>query len=284
MSDSNLEELIDSVRDIVREAGREIMLVYADQDPGAVETKADGSPVTQADRLANSVITDRLRALRPDIPILSEESAQVPYTERKHWSIFWLVDPLDGTKEFIKRNGEFTVNIALVRNGRPELGAVGVPGKDTTYWGYGSEAYRQCDNGDPQRIHVSQYSSGVPTVVASRSHAGGTTGKFIERVIRSQSGCKLKSMGSALKICLVAEGRADVYPRLGPTSEWDIAAAHCVLTAAGGRMTDARGGPIQYNKENILNPWFVAIGESDFDWISITRELADENEPERQRD
>jgi 3'(2'), 5'-bisphosphate nucleotidase len=280
MLDSNPQKLIDSVRDIVCEAGREIMIVYADLDPVTVlvEAKSDGSPVTQADHRAHRVIVQRLRELTPDTPILSEESAQAPYAERRRWEAFWLVDPLDGTKEFINRNGEFTVNVALVRDGRPVLGVVGVPAKDTVYWGCGGEAFREAGGGKPRRIHVSHYGSGVPTVVASRSHAGGTTGEFIERVKQALGDCELKSIGSALKICLVAEGEADVYPRLGLTSEWDIAAAHCVLDAAGGRMTDARGGPIQYNKENILNPWFVAMGKSDFDWIGITRDLAEKHE------
>lgn len=276
MPDTNPEKLIDSVRDIVRDAGREIMIVY--ENVVTVETKSDGSPVTQADHRAHRVISERLRELTPDIPILSEESAQASYAERRHWKTFWLVDPLDGTKEFINKNGEFTVNVALVRDGRPVLGVVGVPARSTIYWGHGGEAFRQREGGEPKPIHVSHYRSGAPTVVASRSHAGGTTGEFIERIKRVLGGCELKSMGSALKICLVAEGEADVYPRLGLTSEWDIAAAHCVLDAAGGRMTDARGEPIQYNKENILNPWFVAIGESDFDWISVTRDLSEKNE------
>lgn len=272
MSNLEIEKLIEPVRAITAAAGEAIMEVY--KNLGAVETKSDGSPVTEADHRAHQVIAGRLRELTPDTPILSEESAQAPYAERRQWSEFWLVDPLDGTREFINQRGEFTVNIALVRGGAPVLGVVGIPAWGAFYWGHGDQAYRQRDHGEPERIHVSHFRSGTPRVVASRSHASPETAEFIERVKRACGDCELKSMGSALKICLVAEGEADVYPRLGPTSEWDIAAAHCVLRAAGGTLTTARGEPIHYNKENILNPWFVAAGESDFDWIGITRELA----------
>lgn len=272
MLDSKLEELIKPVRDIASEAGESIMEVY--RQLGAVETKADGSPVTEADHRAHRLITDRLRDLTPDTPILSEESARASYAERRHWTEFWLVDPLDGTREFINQRGEFTVNIALIRDGAPVLGVVGIPAWNALYWGHDRDAFRQNDDLEPERIHVSHYRNGTPRVVASRSHASPETTTFIDRVKQACGDCELKSMGSALKICLVAEGEADVYPRLGPTSEWDIAAAHCVLRAAGGTLTDARGEPIRYNKADILNPWFVAAGESDFDWITITRELA----------
>ncbi|MBS1269390.1 MAG: 3'(2'),5'-bisphosphate nucleotidase CysQ [Gammaproteobacteria bacterium] len=274
MSNLELENLVEPVCDITHEAGRSIMEIY--RKLGAVRTKSDGSPVTEADRKAHRLIAERLRALTPNTPILSEESAQAPYAERQYWSEFWLVDPLDGTREFIDQRGEFTVNIALVRNGDPVLGVVGIPAKDLIYRGHdGGGAYRQRDDAAPERIHVAHYRSGSPVVVASRSHSNTHTAAFIEQVKKACGGCALKSLGSALKICLVAEGEADVYPRLGPTSEWDIAAAHCLLRAAGGRLTTARGAPIRYNKENVLNPWFVAAGESDFDWISLTRGLAD---------
>lgn len=271
------DKLIEPVREIAQEAGRAIMDIY--DNPGAVETKSDGSPVTEADRESHRVIAGRLRDLTPEIPILSEESAQAPYDERRHWTGFWLVDPLDGTKEFIDRRDEFTVNIALVADGVPVLGAVGIPAKDTLYWGVdGDGAWRQRGGADPEPIEVAHYRGGTPTVVASRSHAGPETQAFIDRVTDAAGDCALRSMGSALKICLVAEGEADVYPRLGPTSEWDIGAAHAVLAAAGGTLTTARGGPVGYNKENILNPWFVAAGRSDFDWIAITRELSERHE------
>ena len=281
MSDLEPEKLIRPLRDIALEAGAAIMEVY--DNVGAVQTKSDGSPVTEADRRANRIIAARLRDLTPETPILSEESAQVPHAERRHWNEFWLVDPLDGTKEFINQRGEFTVNIALICGGEPVLGVVGIPARGLLYWGLcgggpGAGAFRRQRAGDPEPIHVAHYRSGPPAVVASRSHSTPETAEFIRRVTAACGGCELKNMGSALKICLVAEGGADVYPRLGPTSEWDIAAAHCVLQAAGGRLTTARGEPIRYNKENILNPWFVAAGESDFDWIGITRELSAQNE------
>lgn len=276
MPDLDTRKLVKPVRDITQAAGGAIMEIY--RDSGAVETKSDGSPVTEADRRAHRLIVEALRELTPTIPILSEESAQAPYAERRHWHEFWLVDPLDGTREFINQKDEFTVNIALVRDSVPVFGVVGIPAKAVTYWGLESQAYRQQGDADPERIHVSHFRGGTPTVVASRSHASPETGEFIERVRQACGDCELKSMGSALKICLVAEGGADVYPRLGPTSEWDIAAAQSVLQGAGGRMTTARGEPLGYNKENILNPWFVAAGASDFDWIDITRELSRQHE------
>ncbi|MDZ7841728.1 MAG: 3'(2'),5'-bisphosphate nucleotidase CysQ [Gammaproteobacteria bacterium] len=276
MPESEPDTLIEPVLDIVVEAGRAIMGVY--KSLGEVETKADGSPVTEADREAHRIISGRLGSLTPGTPILSEESAQAPYAERRQWTAFWLVDPLDGTREFINRRGEFTVNIALIHGGSPVLGVVGIPARNTLYWGYGSKAYRRNDGGRAERIQVSRFRSGIPRVVASRSHGSPETTGFINEVKEAWGDCELKSMGSALKICLVAEGEADVYPRLGPTSEWDIAAAHCVLTAAGGSLTTARGEPVHYNKENILNPWFVAAGKSEFDWIEITRRLSEQSE------
>lgn len=276
MPDLDTTKLVKPVRDITNAAGRAIMEVY--RGSGAVETKSDGSPVTEADRRAHRLIVEALRELTPDTPILSEESAQAPYAERRHWREFWLVDPLDGTREFINQKDEFTVNIALVREGVPVLGVVGIPAKALVYWGLADQAYRQHGDAAPERIHVSHFRGGAPTVVASRSHASPETGEFIERVKQACGDCELKSMGSALKICLVAEGEADVYPRLGPTSEWDIAAAQSVLQGAGGRLTTARGEPLRYNKENVLNPWFVAAGASDFDWIDITRKLSEQHE------
>lgn len=276
MPDLDTRKLVKPVRDITEAAGGAIMEIY--RASGAVETKSDGSPVTEADRRAHWLIVEALRELTPSIPILSEESAQVPYAERRRWHEFWLVDPLDGTREFINQKDEFTVNIALIRDSVPVFGIVGIPAKEIVYWGLDSQAYRQEGGAEPERIQVSHFRGGTPTVVASRSHASPETGEFIERVRQACGDCELKSMGSALKICLVAEGGADVYPRLGPTSEWDIAAAQSVLQGAGGRMTTARGEPLQYNKENILNPWFVAAGESDFDWIDITRELSEQHE------
>jgi len=276
MSELDPRKLVKPVRDITHAAGAAIMEIY--RGASAVETKSDGSPVTEADRRAHRLIVDALRELTPGTPILSEESAQAPYAERRQWREFWLVDPLDGTREFINQKDEFTVNIALVRDAAPVFGVVGIPAKEVVYWGLPDQAYRQHGEADPRRIHVAHFRDGAPTVVASRSHAGPETGEFIERVKQACGDCELKSMGSALKICLVAEGGADVYPRLGPTSEWDIAAAHSVLQGAGGRLTTARGEPMRYNKENILNPWFVAAGQSELDWIGITRELADRHQ------
>lgn len=255
---NNLHQVIE----IAKQAGRAIMQVYDGEI--AIQHKQDNSPLTQADLAAHHVIDRELARLTPDIPILSEESASIPYAERKQWSRYWLVDPLDGTREFIKRNGEFTVNIALIEGHRPVLGVVYAPAMNLLFYAsQGEGAYRQLGNGEPQRIQARPFDSTQTTVAGSRSHAGERLLKFLSNL----GPHILISMGSSLKICLVAEGRADVYPRLGLTSEWDTAAAQCVLEEAGGRLVDVKNGPMLYNtKESLLNPEFFAVGRSDHDW------------------
>lgn len=263
------------VCDIARAAGAEILEIY--EQGFDVELKGDGSPLTAADRRAHDLISASLAALTPQWPVLSEESATVPYDARRHWTRFWLVDPLDGTKEFVKRNGEFTVNIALIEKDRPLLGVVHTPVSYTTHWGWeGGGAFCQQGNAAAEQINVRR-DEGVPTIVASRSHGRGTLQKFLERVERERGGYEIVSFGSALKICLIAEGRGDIYPRFGPTSEWDTAAAHCVLNAAGGRVTDCNGKVLRYNKQSILNPWFMALGDTDCDWYGLAAGLVDED-------
>lgn len=257
--DSTRPDLTQLRRDllpIVREAGRAILAVY--ERDFAVEYKDDASPLTQADLASNRVILQRLTALTPDLPVLSEESSSVPYETRKVWNRFWIVDPLDGTKEFVKRNGEFTVNIALIEDGRPVLGVVHAPVLDVTYSGAeGEGAFRQQDDAIERRIATAEPGETI-TVVASRSHANEATERYLDR-LRETHRVDVVSKGSSLKICLVAEGAAHIYPRTGPTSEWDTAAAQAVLEQAGGVMLDAESGePLPYNKENILNAHFVA--------------------------
>ena len=273
--DQALPRLAEQVCDIARAAGDAILEIY--ERGFDVELKGDGSPLTAADRRAHELISKSLAALDPQLPVLSEESAAVAYETRRHWERFWLVDPLDGTKEFVKRNGEFTVNIALIERDRPVLGVVHTPVSYTTHWGWeGSAAYRRQGDAAAQPIAVRR-DEGVPTIVASRSHGRGVLKKFLERVERERGGYDIVSFGSALKICLVAEGKGDIYPRFGPTSEWDTAAAHCVLHAAGGRLTDCSGKVLRYNKPSILNPWFMALGDTRCDWYALAAGLEDED-------
>ena len=252
---------LEAVREIAHEAGRRILDVY--ERGFTVEHKEDRSPLTEADRAAHEIITSQLQALTPDIPVLSEESAAVDYATRAGWKRFWLVDPLDGTKEFINRNGEFTVNIALIEGNRPVLGVVYVPVPALTYYACaGQGAHKQKGECAIQPVRVRRFDGGKPMVVASRSHAGPETEAFLRNIGEHD----VVSMGSALKLCLVAEGTADVYPRLGPTMEWDTAAAQCVVEAAGGRVTDLNRQPLVYNKPSLLNPWFLASAAGDYDW------------------
>ena len=237
-------------------AGDAIMQVYESEDFG-VETKADNSPLTKADLASNKVILEHLRSLTPDIPVLSEESKHLLFAERKDWTQFWLVDPLDGTKEFIKRNGEFTVNIALVENGVPVFGVVYAPALKLTYWAAaGLGAFRGDDVANSARIEAQDYGGGPLNLVASRSHAGAATETLVKE-LEQTAPVNLVSSGSSLKLCLVADGQAHLYPRFGPTMEWDTAAAQCVAEQAGASVREPGGGPLRYNKENLLNPHFI---------------------------
>ncbi len=257
-----------AVRELAVRAGERILEIY-EQDFDVV-AKADGSPLTQADQAAHRVIVEDLSRLTPDIPILSEESVTVAYAERAAWTRFWLVDPLDGTKEFVNRNGEFTVNIALIDAGRPVLGVVHVPVSGVTYSACdGAGAFRQSAGESPQTIRVADYAGGRARVVASRSHAGAELEHFLAQLAAREGDYATVAMGSSLKLCLVADGSADVYPRLGPTSEWDTAAAQCVVEVAGGRVVDMKNRPLVYNKESILNPWFMACGGGDYNWTTL---------------
>ena len=252
--------------DIVRRAGAEIMEVYAtDFD---VETKSDSSPVTEADLRAHAVIVAGLRELSPEYPILSEESEPPGFEIRRTWSRYWLVDPLDGTKEFVGRNGEFTVNIALIDGHRPVLGIVGVPAKDEVFVGdvLAEQAYKETAAGR-DRLGTRPVSNAGLTVVASRSHGGVRLERYLDDVGAALGPITRRPVGSSLKLCLLAEGEADFYPRLGPTSEWDIAAAHAVLAAAGGAVRRFDGQSLDYNtKASFLNPEFMAVGDPAFPW------------------
>lgn len=245
--------------DAVKAAGEKILEIYAtDFD---VEIKGDDSPLTAADQAANAVLMDYVNANTPDIPVISEENKEVAYDERKEWNRFWLIDPLDGTKEFIKKNGEFTVNIALIEDGAPSLGVVYQPTSGTFYLGVSSEASYKVDaDGSISVIknetHYSKRDEVI--VVASRSHLSDEVVAFVDDLKAQGKGVEFLSAGSSLKFCLVAEGKAHVYPRLGPTMEWDTGAAHAVALGAGLNVLHAETKkPLQYNKENLLNPFFI---------------------------
>ncbi|MGD8339490.1 MAG: 3'(2'),5'-bisphosphate nucleotidase CysQ [Gammaproteobacteria bacterium] len=249
-------ELLEAVCGIATAAGDAIMEIY--EREFSVELKDDRSPLTEADRAAHRIIVDRLGRLPLELPVLSEESGQDAFRNRLEWNRFWLVDPLDGTKEFIKRNGEFTVNIALIDRHAPVLGVVGAPALGSTYSGIAGVGAWKTNGDGPVRIEVRRPAAEPLRVVGSRSHASPELATFLEQIGPHE----IKPMGSSLKICLVAEGEADLYPRLGPTSEWDTAAAHAVLISAGGSMMDLTGEPLAYNAgESILNPHFLALGD-----------------------
>lgn len=250
---------------IAREAGRVILHHY--ETESAVDYKSDDSPLTQADRASHRVIVDRLRTAFPEIPVLSEESPAEEVADRRDWSRFWLVDPLDGTKEFIKKTGQFTVNIALIDEGAPVLGVVHVPAQEVTYFAQrGAGAFRQDGDGAPREIRVSEAAPERLVVVASRDHAGPEVAAILEAIAASGVEVASASMGSSLKFCLVAEGEADLYPRTVPTMEWDTAAAQCIVEAAGGRVTTLDGVPLRYNKESLRNPSIMTAGDTSLDW------------------
>ena len=257
--------MLDALIHLAAAAGREILDVY--ETPFDVTTKDDASPLTEADLRAHRVIVDGLHELTPDVPVISEEAEPSPFAERRHWQRYWLVDPLDGTKEFVSRNGEFTVNIALIEAGEPVLGVVGVPVRGHIYVGdcLGNSAFRLSEGGrEPLRTRPME--PRAVTVVASRRHGGDRLAGYLDTLAKSFEIAR-RPVGSSLKFCLLAEGEADLYPRLGPTSEWDIAAAHAVLQAAGGAVMLTDGNALRYNaKESFLNPDFVAVADPAFPW------------------
>lgn len=246
---------------IARDAGAAIMEVYA-QDFD-VESKADSSPLTAADMAAHRIICAALAALTPDIPVLSEESATIDWTTRRGWSRYWLVDPLDGTREFVKKNGEFTVNIALIDGDASVMGIVYAPALDYMVHAERGVGAFVRDGASDIALMTQQPAPTPLRVAASRSHLGARTAAALEKMGATER----IGMGSSLKFCRIAEGRMDVYPRFGPTSEWDTAAAQCVLEAAGGVVLTLDGAALRYNtKESLLNPDFIALGDAGLGW------------------
>lgn len=268
-------ELINRICHIATLAGHEIMAVYTNAGSIAVRNKEDNSPLTEADTRANALICAQLKQLTPDIPILSEETTLTPFAQRQQWQEYWLIDPLDGTKEFIDRNGEFTVNIALIRNGAPVLGVVHAPASGTSWLGViGLGAWKQGENAALEHIKTRAFEGeliqSTIKVVASRRHGAAALESMLDRLGSRFAAVEMLNVGSSLKFCMLAEGKADLYPRLAPTSEWDTAAAQAVLEAAGGKVMMTDFTTLRYNsKDNILNPNFLAIGDARLDWQRV---------------
>lgn len=250
----NLENRAEKVCAIALQAGQAILGVY-NSDDFNIELKEDSSPLTRADLASHKIIENELTTAFPELPFLSEESRPVAWEQRKDWMRYWLIDPLDGTKEFIKRNGEFTVNIALIEQGVPVLGVVFAPAIDTLYWGYQSNAWCRQASEVARPIRVIQKDQEVRPfqVVASRSHRSAELEGYLDSLPPHQR----VAMGSSLKLCMVAAGKAHLYPRIGPTMEWDTAAADAIVRAAGGTVTTLDGKVLVYNKPNMLNPYFL---------------------------
>jgi 3'(2'), 5'-bisphosphate nucleotidase len=258
---------IAAVVNLAKAAGAAIMKIYNSEIK--VTYKGDESPLTQADLASHNCICAGLAELTPSIPVLSEESTEFPAEERLSWNRFWLVDPLDGTKEFIKRNGEFTVNIALIDNGVPVMGVVYAPDLDICYWGVeGEGAFKQQHKKPVVPMHVAEPPevNQIWRVVGSRSHESDEFLSFVAKLPESE----IVAMGSSLKLCIVADGGADLYPRLGPTCEWDTAAADAVVRAAGGQVLNADTLlPLGYNqRDTLLNPHFIVCADKDPAWAT----------------
>lgn len=268
-SNADLALLLNNIVQLARTAGAAIMDIYRSEDFGET-SKADNSPLTLADLAAHKIIVAGLSKLDAGYPILSEEDANIPYAERSKWTSFWLVDPLDGTKEFLKRNGEFTVNIALVENGVPVLGVVYAPVLEVCYYAArGAGAFVQRGASPAQAIKAVAHAAGAAIkVVASRSHSDART----EALLKKLGDHACISMGSSLKLCLVAEAAAHFYPRLGPTMEWDTAAAHAVVNEAGGMVCDISEHALRYNKEDLHNPEFLVLAKSNSALLKMLRD------------
>lgn len=264
-----LPELIAPCISLAKKAGLCILEIYQNNAEINIQIKPDSTPVTYADIAAHDVITVGLKQLTPNVPILSEEGAKIPFTDRQSWQTYWLIDPLDGTKEFIHRTDEFTVNIALIHKGHSILGVIYAPVLDVCYYAYANAgAYKQIANSAPQKIHTVRTDENNLRITVSRRHSLAAAETFIEQI---PNPVKIPK-GSSLKTCLVAEGLADAYPCFGKTSEWDMGAAQCVIEEAGGCMIDLQFQPIKFNQqESLLNPPLLVIGDKDYNWRQFLR-------------
>lgn len=258
----NLIPLVNEVRQIASLAGDKILEIY--ETDFSVEQKDDNSPLTAADMAAHNTICDALSRLTPDIPILSEESSHISFDERQSWNQYWLVDPLDGTREFIKRNGEFSVNIALIEKHQSILGVIHIPVSGIAYSAaLNNGAYKHEPDKETIKISAKETDADNIVIAGSRSHGNARQRSFIENL----NDPEVLAIGSSLKFCLVAEGLADIYPRFGPTSEWDSAAAQCIVEESGAIVVDTNFNTLKYNtKESLLNPSFLVIADKDFNW------------------
>tara|TARA_B110000438_G_scaffold237418_1_gene234795 strand:- start:492 stop:1307 length:816 start_codon:yes stop_codon:yes gene_type:complete len=246
-------QLIDDLIVISKEAGKAIMKIYSSDFD--FQIKEDLSPLTLADNISNKIICEKLKILTPDLPIISEEGSKISFEVRSRWKKYWLIDPLDGTKEFIKRNGEFTINIALIENNIPILGIIHIPTTNETYWGSNIDgSYYSNERIFKKRIRISNNSVAPIRIITSRSHPN----KSLNLLLKEIGKYEIIRLGSSLKFCHIASGNADFYPRFGPTSEWDIAAGDAIVRYAGGYISDLNNKPIMYNmKESFLNPNFI---------------------------
>jgi len=267
---SDADRLIKSTIEVARLAGQKIIEIY--HTKFEIIEKADHSPVTEADLIANQIIIDGLAELAPSIPIVSEESDPVPFSTRASWRQYWLIDPLDGTKEFIKHNDEFTVNISLIKNHTPVLGVVHIPTQDICYFAtQGGGAYKKTGDNPPVKIKTNKTDhQNIIVMIGNHVTDSRTLDAFRHEIGIHQ----FKRVGSSLKTCLIADGKADVYPRFGPTSEWDTAAAQCIIEEAGGKLTDMMLRPLRYNTKNsFLNPYFISFGNVKKDWANILKKI-----------
>jgi len=251
--------LIKEVVQISKHAGESILDIYNNSSLD-YQLKEDRSPLTEADIGSHKIIVKRLRKLTPKLPILSEEESDIPFSVRSKWNQYWLVDPLDGTKEFIKKNGEFTVNIALIKNGRPILGVIFVPATNEVFYGFKEGSFYIKGDCDEKKIKVAKKYEEQIRVVSSRSHPSNELSSFLKKIKNT----KTLSIGSSLKFCMIAAGKADIYPRFGPTSEWDTAAGHAIVKFAGGNIMTMKKEELIYNqKESLLNPNFIVSNNSE---------------------
>ncbi|HEY3487516.1 MAG TPA: 3'(2'),5'-bisphosphate nucleotidase CysQ [Gammaproteobacteria bacterium] len=260
--ENQLEHWLQFVTHVAQAAGHEIMKIY--DSPFEVQRKLDKSPLTAADIAAHELIVRELGRLEPRLPVLSEESPAIEFSERRQWPRYWLIDPLDGTREFVKRNGEFTVNIALIDGHEPVLGVVYAPVLEVLYYASrGTGAYKRERQNETNKIHTRKAPTDTITVAGSRSHSDRRMEEYLTRL----GAHEIIGMGSSIKACLVAEGKVDLYPRFGPTSEWDTAAAQCIVEEAGGAITTTNMQPLRYNTQSsLINPSFFVFGDSSRNW------------------
>lgn len=261
---------IHKINSIAKKAGDEIIRIY--QQDFDVDFKNDNSPLTKADIKSNEIIVNDLKYLYPDISILSEENKEIPYKIRKNWEYFWLIDPLDGTKEFIKKNGEFTVNIALIHKDTPVLGVIYAPVLEILYYAHKDQgAFKQEKNEKPQRLPIYKHTNNdALKVIVSKSHYNQETKYFVNNLKNQyKKTIELIRIGSSLKLCLITEGKADIYPRLAPTMEWDTGAGQAIVEQAGGEVLNFKTkSPLKYNKKDLHNPWFVTKGHNKINQLS----------------